>query len=314
MSTQSDQALVQAYSQVLIPQYIFTAVSCLVVYEFLITIGDEINTVWKRPITRSAVLLGSIRCCSTLEIVTWIFILAGFFLTGLFSTLRAFVVSDGSRFWSLVVLMLSMVPFAVNVARRRGGIEVWSRYGSAYRNDMRLGASIIRANNPHVVVYASRGSLVLSDTIVLVLTWIKTFGEWARARRLKVKVSLTTCLLRDGTIYFIALLAMNIAQLLAYDSSGVTPPVSTFIMTLPPLLISRFMINLRTADSEVPNHSACIAGTQQELSALQFRESPDWLGNIGETLQDGWSDESRAEGSGAAEADEAGCHETNAEA
>ncbi|EKM57587.1 uncharacterized protein PHACADRAFT_89855 [Phanerochaete carnosa HHB-10118-sp] len=35
--------------------------SGLVVYEFLITIGDEIKIIWKRPVTASAVLLSSVR-------------------------------------------------------------------------------------------------------------------------------------------------------------------------------------------------------------------------------------------------------------
>ncbi|EKM57632.1 uncharacterized protein PHACADRAFT_77355, partial [Phanerochaete carnosa HHB-10118-sp] len=43
--------------------------SGLVVYEFLITIDGEVNIVWKRPITASAVLLGSVRWCLLLSIV-----------------------------------------------------------------------------------------------------------------------------------------------------------------------------------------------------------------------------------------------------
>ncbi|EKM52015.1 uncharacterized protein PHACADRAFT_199517 [Phanerochaete carnosa HHB-10118-sp] len=46
-----------------------------------------------------------------------------------------------------------------------------------------------------------RVSLVLADTTVLVLTWMKTFRHWREARRI-IRASLATCLLRDGTIYF----------------------------------------------------------------------------------------------------------------
>ncbi|EKM48537.1 uncharacterized protein PHACADRAFT_202695 [Phanerochaete carnosa HHB-10118-sp] len=52
------------------------------------------------------------------------------------------------------------------------------------------------------VMYITRGSLILADAIVLVLTWIKTFGHWKSARRLSMRVSLTMCLLRDETMFF----------------------------------------------------------------------------------------------------------------
>ena len=39
---------------------------------------------------------------------------------------------------------------------------------------------------------------MLADIIVIVVTLIKTFRQWNRARNLKVSTPLTTCLLRDG--------------------------------------------------------------------------------------------------------------------
>ena len=51
------------------------------------------------------------------------------------------------------------------------------------------------------VVYVTRGSLVVADSIVLVLTWIKTFNNWNEARRLNLNLSISTCLLRDGKFF-----------------------------------------------------------------------------------------------------------------
>ena len=48
------------------------------------------------------------------------------------------------------------------------------------------------------VAYMSRGSLIVVDSIVLVLTWNKTFSNWNEARRLGLDLSVSTCLLRDG--------------------------------------------------------------------------------------------------------------------
>ena len=48
------------------------------------------------------------------------------------------------------------------------------------------------------MVYVTRSCVIAGDTIVLVLTWQKTFREWNEARRLHMQLSVTTCLLRDG--------------------------------------------------------------------------------------------------------------------
>ena len=54
--------------------------------------------------------------------------------------------------------------------------------------------------NDHLiaVTYGSRAALIAADLIVLLCTWIKTFDHWRRSRRLKMPLSITTCLLRDG--------------------------------------------------------------------------------------------------------------------
>ncbi|EKM60184.1 uncharacterized protein PHACADRAFT_189312 [Phanerochaete carnosa HHB-10118-sp] len=62
--------------------------------------------------------------------------------------------------------------------------------------------------------YIMHALLILADNIVLSLTWIKTFGIWKNAYRLHMRVSLTTCLLCDETIYFMALLATNVAEMM----------------------------------------------------------------------------------------------------
>lgn len=49
-----------------------------------------------------------------------------------------------------------------------------------------------------LVTMSTRGALVLADAIVLVVTWVKTFGHWREAQRLNLRVSISTCLLRDG--------------------------------------------------------------------------------------------------------------------
>ncbi|EKM57682.1 uncharacterized protein PHACADRAFT_251462, partial [Phanerochaete carnosa HHB-10118-sp] len=187
--------------------------SALVVYEFLITISNEIDIVWKRPVTVSAVLFGSIRWCmlltatfelapiipnncAPLYILIRVFLLIGYTQTALFSALRVFAISNRSHIWSLVVFALSMVPFMTNLvdaAMTKYTAVTDPIFGTTCDTNFPFSP---QADN--ILTYITRSSLVLADTIVLVLTWIKTFGNWRRARSVNVQVSLTTCLLRDG--------------------------------------------------------------------------------------------------------------------
>ncbi|EKM48267.1 uncharacterized protein PHACADRAFT_214876 [Phanerochaete carnosa HHB-10118-sp] len=239
--------------------------------------------------------------------MTWILILIGFIQTALFASLRVFAIWDRSYVWSLIVFALNMVQFATNVIFPKHSFIVYPLVGVKCVSIYRFSAQTTGTSRPRVV-YITRGSAVLADAIVLVLTWIKTFGRWKQARRLNAEVSLTACFLRDGTIFFIALVAMNIAQLLTFDFSADLSPMSSFISTLPPVLINRFLINLRTVDSEALD----INDRQQEQSSIRFRRSTNRLGNIGETLQDGWSDEPRNEENGSAEVGGEGHREVSA--
>lgn len=63
----------------------------------------------------------------------------------------------------------------------------------AMRATLRAILSITRA-----VLNAASSCMVLSEVIVVLVTWSKTFKVWKESRRLGVPISITTCLLRDG--------------------------------------------------------------------------------------------------------------------
>ncbi|EKM50290.1 uncharacterized protein PHACADRAFT_201128 [Phanerochaete carnosa HHB-10118-sp] len=318
MSAQLDQALVQAYSRIVTSYYIAVASSCLAVYEFLITFSNEIEIVWRRPITVRAVLLGSVRWCMLLATVTNLAPANSVTMltTGLYGAsdpvlgIRPHAISPRR----------TMVPFATNMynaVMTKYGLDVDPLFGTMCIDGSRLSAQTynIIIILQYRLFYITRGSLILADAIVLILTWIKTFRHWMNARRLTMKTSLTTCLLRDGTVYFVALLALNMTQLLTLNFSDTEMGLlSTLITTMPPILISRFIINLRTAGSTMSDHPMHMSGQQQGQSAPQFRMPAGRLGDMGGTLRDGWGDELCDEESGVAEAGEEGRHEASAEA
>lgn len=49
-----------------------------------------------------------------------------------------------------------------------------------------------------LVLYTTRAALVVLDSLVLVLTWMKTFQQWKQSRHLNLPPSIAACFLRDG--------------------------------------------------------------------------------------------------------------------
>ena len=44
--------------------------------------------------------------------------------------------------------------------------------------------------------------MIVSDVIVIVVTWVKTWSTVRAARLLRIKLSFTTLVLREGIVYF----------------------------------------------------------------------------------------------------------------
>ena len=66
------------------------------------------------------------------------------------------------------------------------------------------------------VLFLTRGAVVAADLLLLLVTWMKTYRHWRQARDAHVKVSMSTCLLRDGA--FLTITDQNAAN--ASTASG----------------------------------------------------------------------------------------------
>ncbi|EKM51508.1 uncharacterized protein PHACADRAFT_261692 [Phanerochaete carnosa HHB-10118-sp] len=122
------------------------------------------------------------------------------------------------------------------------------------------------------------GCLAAVSVAILIITWEKTFHQWMAARRLKVSLPVATCLLANGTYYFVVLLACEIAHMIAKTDN--TASVQAVCNVLPQILMSRFMLNLRSsASSSVTSEMHTVSG---RFSVPSF-VVPE-IGNIGESL------------------------------
>ncbi|RDX51297.1 hypothetical protein OH76DRAFT_1481581 [Lentinus brumalis] len=177
---------------------------------------------------RFVVIQSSINCSSFSVAGTAMSILQ--YVPGaVFSALRGYVLSR-SKLLGIVILVLSLAP---------------------------VGANLHISYKVPIVVLSSRVPLIVADILLIYVTWTKlssrdTFNDMRRSKRL----SLSDVLLRDGTIYFVALFILNVLHLiLSATALGIGADggsyVTTFTAPITAILISRFLLELQEADQTV---------------------------------------------------------------
>lgn len=282
--------------------YIQFGLTALVVYEYLLTFQDEVRMIWRRKWTAATVLFMMNRYlliasiilqalpstpeswCTVIPRITDGAALLLLIVFALFSALRVYAMWDRNIFLFLLVILPNLVPVGTNffAAVVFRPVLVGPPLGQCMLDDP------VPPKTDEMLVHATRISVIIADALVLVLTWVKTFHTVREAARLKMKVDVTTMLLRDGTIYFFVLLAINIA--IIATASTTASYISPFLTNLTPVLISRFMLNLRELGGGTPG-SAPDADTSEgrfsQFSAPAFRvPSSALVGNLGADLED----------------------------
>ncbi|KAL4247848.1 hypothetical protein ABKN59_007539 [Abortiporus biennis] len=135
---------------------------------------------------------------------------------------------------------------------------------------------------------------IFYDALILAITWAKTAG----IRKVLGSYSVVTYLLRDGAIYFLFLMILNITTLIGNKTLtlGGVPLISEAVASI---LISRFMLNLRGVYM-ANDHSDSFHPSK--MSDLNF--ASNIIGNLGAPLShsvrpemQSYEDESEAEGS-----------------
>ncbi|TBU29691.1 hypothetical protein BD311DRAFT_259983 [Dichomitus squalens] len=118
----------------------------------------------------------------------------------------------------------------------------------------------------------------VANFIVVAITWYRTAGIAIAARKARLRTSLVSLILRDGTTYFIATLIVDSVMMYYVLTRQVSLGLVAVIISS--ILMSRFILNLRTLDQS-PVLTAISAGTQV-ASSLRFAQDP--FDNLGEPL------------------------------
>ncbi|KAI0740391.1 hypothetical protein C8Q76DRAFT_689283 [Earliella scabrosa] len=312
MSQQAQGAFVTAFSSVVISNYCGISATALLLCEYFGTFPDERNMFWRRKWTGASVLffmnryipLASyvlnnmnfgvvnemvgqtrqadrrysilndsvvschtyIKACTVVEMlqyVPW----AGF------SALRAYALWS-NRAMSCLIFALSMVPVGANAA------YFWSQSSIVIERLGCLGTDTVSANGAIRYVAMSRSSLILSDILVISVTWAALYRHNSV---LLERHSLMYILLRDGTVYFTVLttqawsqvspsvehaasysqhhLEPYVAIMLSYNRSATSTRYQLQLLTnyrLTAILMSRFMLNLQAVDHRNRNHNSTL--------------------------------------------------------
>ncbi|KAL6303361.1 hypothetical protein BKA93DRAFT_339722 [Sparassis latifolia] len=110
-------------------------------------------------------------------------------------------------------------------------------------------------------VIAVRSCAIAADLIVLGITWYSTYNTAREARRLHMKVPVTKLMLQDGTMYFVLLVVLNIAQVVC-SLALKHIDLSSLVVAFWAIIVSRFLLNLRQvsetegADDTLPSFVA----------------------------------------------------------
>ncbi|TCD64407.1 hypothetical protein EIP91_004123 [Steccherinum ochraceum] len=199
-----------------------------------------------------------------------------------FSTLRIWAIWGHAFIPTLAVALTSAVVPAINLFAYTQVTSFSVDEGNC-SNDVRysLAVSVRRAyllltnwtsnraeRMASLVEYAARGATIASDALVLLLTWMKTAVMWRESKKIGgPKVSVSTLLLRDGTLYFGMMLVLNIVALIltVFQTDA---DASEFIAVLNAVganLLARFLLDLRSVHEE-----GSAGGTAHTVSSVNF--------------------------------------------
>lgn len=276
------------------------SLAALSIWEFCITVFQTVELVWRRRGRRlglSSILLLSARVCmlsnalltlagflprlncrvvTVIDFCISIVPFIGSIQMALFTALRISALFDRDMRLFLVVLLFGLSPLVAD-------IYTVSQSAMISNTKICMMISKVSSNGSLILVLVERLTLVAVDIVVVVLTWLKTYQQVRESRRLGISLPLSICLIRDGTVYFLCLLAVNIAEVVTYKPH-VGTPAAILTSNLPPILINRFILNLRQAESPRPSTHESGGPSPSFVATFNYQLDQNIVGNMGEPL------------------------------
>ncbi|CAL1698806.1 unnamed protein product [Somion occarium] len=288
------------------------AATTLLIFDYLLTLSEEIKCIWKRKFTGVTILFFINRYVTLMYRILMIVQMVSFdnqtestanagwyqylificscasvlrFCEGLviilevtaaaFMAIRMYAIWNGDRRVFAVVFILGLVTPAIN-------IYYYTTLSVIALPQPLVGCGEeVDLHTPIAISVFNRVFAIGLDAFILILTWAKTAGIMRSLASVHIRTSLTTMLLRDGTVYFAFLLVLNVANLVAisYNIFGALPALTDVVTSI---LITRFLLNLRGVYSS--NGATTSFDFDKSMSDVRFANASDVVGNLGAPL------------------------------
>ncbi|KZT03085.1 uncharacterized protein LAESUDRAFT_751848 [Laetiporus sulphureus 93-53] len=231
------------------------AVTVLVFYDYFLTLSQEVQYVWKSRSSSASIIFYLNRY---LILALSLIDLVGFFplnspaimwyaVWAAFSCLRVFAISGRDWRTAVFTLIFGLVPCVTTmygmirtsyyVSFPDGVCIAQMAFSTATADKYATYLMVLQIP----LVIATRVCLIVSDIIVIAATWYYMSRVELSAQ---APSSVATILVRDGTLYFILLLAMNVLHISLFITSVFQCTVD-FIVRITAVLVTRYLLNLR---------------------------------------------------------------------
>ncbi|TFY52595.1 hypothetical protein EVJ58_g9922 [Rhodofomes roseus] len=178
------------------------------------------------------------------------------------SAMRVYAVSGRQWLITAVALLVGVLPVGVNVYAAshatiyfEGGVCSYDTNLTGRENFMYVFIPVAKSSSSvheasHRFALLSRLATIVCDVIVVATIWVKTYSlAKYHAQTRSFNQSLLWYLLRDGTVYFIVLLILNVVDIFLFYFKSEVNFLASIILPLSLILISRLLINLREVAS-----------------------------------------------------------------
>jgi len=260
-------SLVAVLTYDLVEAYGAAAVTTFIIYDYLLTLGDEVELVWSmKPSASSVVYYVLLRypvllyviipwisstnpgltasVCTGLSITSDVMATTFIIMVAAFGALRIYAVSGRDWRFVLPALALGLVPAVTNL---------YDYAQSAYE-ELPDGSSVcsqVQSLSRHLskeLVIISRTCAVASDMIVIFAICWHSRRHIKLANHLKNKrPSLMMLMMRDGLVLFVLLVIFNALDIALALTKDFGQSVTIFINPTTSVLLSRSLLNLRAA-------------------------------------------------------------------
>ncbi|KAJ3554759.1 hypothetical protein NM688_g2940 [Phlebia brevispora] len=301
----SNSAIAAVYKAELVYNYSTIACLAFVCYEYLITLKYEYEFLWRRKWTGSTwlflanryVLLAviiltqvALQICHNITLTNFldVFYELPVLILAVFSALRVFALLDRAYATAGCVFALGLVPVLVYfsyISTKSASspiimwtIQFWARHVTMITRYLPQRCS---------TTLAGLMCMMSADVIAVITTWMKTYRHVRQGTSIGMNVGFSTAILHFGTLYFVVLCVVNVADILilSIPAFQTADPMANFSNILPNIVLSRFLINLRQVNSaEYSNNS--IHFSRFSVPNFHVPTLPSIIGNLGEPMAD----------------------------